>query len=56
MAINMLWKILFPPSDKAIKNISKELGLNKPLIVQYGDWIGKAIKLNFRKEQEVLVA
>ena len=38
-----------PPSDKAIKNISKELGLNKPLIVQYGDWIGKAIKLDFGK-------
>lgn len=38
-----------PPTDKAIESVREDLGLNKPIIQQYMDWLWKAIHLNFGK-------
>lgn len=35
-----------PPTDRAIAAARVELGLDKPLPVQYLDWLGKAARLN----------
>ncbi|MDR1257105.1 MAG: nickel ABC transporter permease subunit NikB [Spirochaetaceae bacterium] len=36
-----------PPTDAALENARRELGLDKPLIVQYIDWISRAVRLDF---------
>jgi nickel transport system permease protein len=36
-----------PPTDAALENARRELGLNRPLFVQYIDWIAHAVRLDF---------
>lgn len=36
-----------PPTDEALEVARTELGLNRPLPVQYLDWLGKAARLDF---------
>lgn len=36
-----------PPTDEALATAREFLGLNKPLLTQYVDWIGKALRLDF---------
>ncbi len=36
-----------PPSEAALENASEELGLDRPIVVQYAEWISKAIRLDF---------
>lgn len=38
-----------PPTAEAVAVTTKELGLDKPLLVQYGIWLEGAIKLDFGK-------
>lgn len=38
-----------PPSDAALENASEELGLDRPIYIQYAEWVGNAIHLNFGK-------
>lgn len=39
----------FRVSYEDIEFIREQMGLNKPLIVQYVDWLGKAVRLDFGK-------
>jgi nickel transport system permease protein len=36
-----------PPTDAALEDARRELGLDRPLIVQYVDWISHAVRLDF---------
>jgi nickel transport system permease protein len=36
-----------PPTDEALLHAREVLGLNRPLIVQYGDWLSRAIRMDF---------
>lgn len=36
-----------PPTDQALMEARIELGLDRPLAVQYLDWLGKAVRLDF---------
>jgi len=36
-----------PPTDLALEAARESLGLNRPLSVQYLDWLGKAVRLDF---------
>ncbi|WP_100399163.1 nickel ABC transporter permease [Bacillus sp. FJAT-44742] len=36
-----------PPTDEAIARVQRELGLDRPLAVQYIHWLGQALQLNF---------
>ena len=36
-----------PPTDQALVEARLELGLDRPLAVQYLDWLGKAVRLDF---------
>jgi len=36
-----------PPTDQALAVAREELGLNKPMPVQYVEWLGKAVRLDF---------
>ncbi|RSL32362.1 ABC transporter permease subunit [Salibacterium salarium] len=36
-----------PPTDEAIEHTQKELGLNKPLYIQYFSWLQGALQLDF---------
>ena len=36
-----------PPTEQALMEARVELGLDKPVAVQYVDWLGKALKLDF---------
>jgi nickel transport system permease protein len=36
-----------PPTDEALTLAREQLGLNRPIGVQYLDWLGKAIRLDF---------
>lgn len=36
-----------PPTDEAVKAIRQEMGLNKPLLFQYVQWLKGAVLLNF---------
>lgn len=36
-----------PPTNQAIQEMNVKLGLDKPLIVQYVDWLGKVVRLDF---------
>lgn len=36
-----------PPTDQALAQVRAELGLDRPLPVQYLDWLGKAVRLDF---------
>lgn len=36
-----------PPTDEALAAAREFLGLNKPLLAQYVDWISKAVRLDF---------
>jgi nickel transport system permease protein len=36
-----------PPTEAALANARSELGLNRPLVVQYFDWLSHAIRLDF---------
>lgn len=36
-----------PPSEQALTEARRELGLDKPVAVQYGDWVFKAVRLDF---------
>jgi nickel transport system permease protein len=36
-----------PPTDAALENARRELGLDRPLITQYIDWISRAVRLDF---------
>jgi hypothetical protein len=36
-----------PPTDEALALAREQLGLNRPLAVQYLDWLGKAVRLDF---------
>jgi len=38
-----------PPTDEAVASIRKELGLDRPLYVQYFDWLWKVLHLDFGK-------
>ncbi|MBD8047559.1 nickel ABC transporter permease [Clostridium faecium] len=35
------------PSEEAMEEMREELGLNKPFLVQYGDWLSKCLKGDF---------
>jgi nickel transport system permease protein len=36
-----------PPTDEALALAREQLGLNRPIAVQYLDWLGKAVRLDF---------
>jgi nickel transport system permease protein len=36
-----------PPTEAALENAREELGLNRSLVVQYFDWLSRAIRLDF---------
>ncbi|MFH1136683.1 MAG: nickel ABC transporter permease subunit NikB [Pseudomonadota bacterium] len=36
-----------PPTDEALAHAREQLGLNRPVAVQYFDWLGKALRLDF---------
>lgn len=36
-----------PPTDQALAEAREALGLNRPLAVQYADWLWKAVRLDF---------
>jgi nickel transport system permease protein len=36
-----------PPTEAALENVRHELGLDKPLVTQYIDWISRAARLDF---------
>ncbi|MDR1915657.1 MAG: nickel ABC transporter permease subunit NikB [Synergistaceae bacterium] len=36
-----------PPTDEALANARAELGLNRPLVVQYFEWLSHALRLDF---------
>lgn len=36
-----------PPTDEALAAVRADLGLDRPLVVQYFDWLGKAVQLDF---------
>ncbi len=36
-----------PPTDEALAAVREQLGLNRPLLVQYFDWLWKALHLDF---------
>lgn len=36
-----------PPTDQALSVVRAELGFDQPLAVQYIDWLGKAVQLDF---------
>jgi len=36
-----------PPTDESLAAAREFLGLNKPLLAQYLDWLGKAVRLDF---------
>lgn len=36
-----------PPTDEAIQHVREQLGLNKPLVVQYFMWLKNAVQLDF---------
>jgi nickel transport system permease protein len=38
-----------PPTEAAVAAVRAELGLERPLVVQYGDWLMKALRLDFGK-------
>lgn len=35
-----------PPTDETVATLRVELGLNKPLYVQYFEWLGKVLQLD----------
>ena len=36
-----------PPTDEALAHAREVLGLNRPLTVQYGEWLRRAIQMDF---------
>jgi nickel transport system permease protein len=36
-----------PPSEQALAEVREQLGLNRPLVVQYFDWLGRALRMDF---------
>ena len=38
-----------PPTDEALAQAREQLGLNKPVVIQYFDWLWKAVRLDFGK-------
>ncbi|SMD01520.1 nickel ABC transporter permease subunit NikB [Sporomusa malonica] len=38
-----------PPTEAAVAAVRVELGLDRPVVVQYGDWLVKALTLDFGK-------
>lgn len=36
-----------PPTPQALAEVRAALGLDRPLVVQYADWLGRAIRLDF---------
>lgn len=46
-AVSYLRLSQIPPTDEAVALAREQLGLNKPLIAQYLDWLAKAVKLDF---------
>jgi nickel transport system permease protein len=36
-----------PPTDAALENARRELGLDRPLITQYVNWISRAVRMDF---------
>lgn len=36
-----------PPTDDALAHAREQLGLNRPLVVQYLDWLWKALRMDF---------
>ena len=46
-ALNYLRLSQIPPSEEALANAREALGLNRPLVVQYLDWLWKALHLDF---------
>ena len=46
-AMNYLRLSNIPPTDAALENARHELGLDRPLITQYIDWISRAVRLDF---------
>ncbi len=36
-----------PPTDEALFHAREELGLNRPVVIQYFDWLWKAVNLDF---------
>ncbi|WP_028579634.1 nickel ABC transporter permease subunit NikB [Desulfogranum japonicum] len=46
-ALSYLRLSQIPPTDEALATAREFLGLNKPLLVQYLDWAGRALRLDF---------
>lgn len=46
-ALSYLRLSQIPPTDEAIARAREQLGLNKPLITQYFDWLARAVRLDF---------
>ena len=46
-ALNYLRLSQIPPSDEALADARRVLGLDRPLIVQYLNWLWKALHLDF---------
>jgi nickel transport system permease protein len=46
-ALSYLRLSQIPPTDEAITRAREQLGLNKPLITQYFDWLVRAVRLDF---------
>jgi nickel transport system permease protein len=36
-----------PPTEATVAEARQALGLDRPLVVQYGDWLGRAVRLDF---------
>ncbi len=36
-----------PPTEELIETVRKDMGYDRPLLVQYFDWLGKAVRLDF---------
>ncbi|MDO4796157.1 MAG: hypothetical protein Q4A28_09515, partial [Brachymonas sp.] len=46
-ALNYLRLSQIPPSEQALAEAREVLGLNRPLLVQYLDWLWRAMRLDF---------
>ena len=46
-ALDYLRLSQFPPTDEALAEVRERLGLNRPLLVQYFDWLWRALHLDF---------
>lgn len=46
-ALSYLRLSQIPPTDEAVARAREQLGLNKPLVAQYLDWLGRAVRLDF---------